>query len=63
MVDIGTVLKRARIKKGLSVYRLAKMTKVSEKTIRRFEKGETKGPRADKLRALKEVLGIRYLGI
>lgn len=40
-MDVHTKFQRIRKKKGMSVYRLSRMTDVSENHIHRIERGET----------------------
>lgn len=56
--DLGTRLRVFREAKGLTKYRLAKITGVSQTCIYRIEKGEIKNPRRDTLQKLAYGLGI-----
>jgi transcriptional regulator with XRE-family HTH domain len=55
---LATRLKAIREGKGLTKYRLAKLSKISQTYIYRLELGEIKNPRRDTLQSLAKGLGI-----
>ena len=55
---LKTRLKNLREGKGLTKYRLAKLSGISQTYIYRIEQGEIKNPRRDTLQALAKGLGI-----
>lgn len=56
--DLAARLKSFREAKGLTKYRLAKLSEISQTYIYRIERGEIKNPRRDTLQALAGGLGI-----
>jgi len=56
--DLASRLKAFREAKGLTKYRLAKLSSISETYIYRLERGEIKNPRRDTLQILAKGLGI-----
>lgn len=56
--NLATRLKAIRTTKGLTKYRLAKLTGISETYIYRLEQGDIKNPRRDTLQTLAKGLGV-----
>lgn len=56
--SLGSRLNSIRINKGLTKYRLAKLSGISQAYIYRVERGEIKNPRRDTLQKLAYGLGI-----
>lgn len=57
-INLGSRLRAFRVAKGLTKYRLAKVSGVSQTYIYRIEKGEIKNPRRDTLQSLARGLNI-----
>ena len=56
--DIGTAIKEARLKQGLSQERLARLADCSWGTVRNIERGDTPNPGAFTLDAIAGALGL-----
>lgn len=56
----GTLLKKLRKLKGLSIAKLAELSKVSPSYITRIEKGTRKTPKPEILKKLAPHLGVSY---
>jgi transcriptional regulator with XRE-family HTH domain len=56
--SLGERIRRTRIRYGMSQAELARRIKVSLNTMNKIEAGETPDPRASRIRAIADVLGV-----
>ena len=56
--SLGERIRKARIRYGMSQAELARRIKVSLNTMNKIEAGETPDPRASRIRAIADVLGV-----
>ncbi len=59
-MDIGSLIKDAREKRGLSQRQLSLLSGISNSEISRIEAGERKNPSPDVLKVLAKPLGLAY---
>jgi len=55
---LGERIRRARLRYGMSQAELARRIKVSLNTMNKIEAGETPDPRASRIKAIADVLGV-----
>jgi transcriptional regulator with XRE-family HTH domain len=55
---LGARIRKARIRYGMSQAELARRIKVSLNTMNKIEAGETPDPRASRIKAIADVLGV-----
>ena len=56
--SLGERIRKVRIRYGMSQAELARRIKVSLNTMNKIEAGETPDPRASRIRAIADVLGV-----
>jgi repressor LexA len=56
--SLGERIRKTRIRYGMSQAELARRIKVSLNTMNKIEAGETPDPRASRIRAIADVLGV-----
>ena len=55
---LGERIRKARLRYGMSQAELARRIKVSLNTMNKIEAGETPDPRASRIKAIADVLGV-----
>ncbi len=55
---LGDRIRRARLRYGMSQAELARRIKISTTSMNQIESGETPDPRASRIRAIADVLGV-----
>lgn len=62
-MEIGIMIKQRRVEKGLSLMDIAKHCEVSKATVARWENGDIKHMRRDKIERLAQILNVSPIAI
>lgn len=62
-MEIGLLIKRRRVEKGLSLMDIANFCEVSKATVARWENGDIKHMRRDKIERLARILNVSPIAI